>query len=104
MNQTLYLLTDDRRPVITEDPVEWQQWIDAGKNIVATTLVEDRVIVSTIFGAISHGDHQVLPKLFETDVFNGPLDGLKDSASTFEQALAQHHRMVWRAKQSLPKE
>lgn len=61
---------------------------------VARTQVND-TLISTVFLAIDHNlGHGGPPMIFETLVFDGPLDGEMDRYATEGLALVGHERMV----------
>jgi len=67
---------------------------------VAFTDLDDRGRISTVFLGIDHSfGFGEGPLLFETMVFNGPLDGEQDRYSTWDEAEAGHKAMVERVKE-----
>ena len=93
-----YILDDQRRPKRV-DPMEWAQWVSAGKGQVGKDVV-DRYCVSTVFLGIDHSFGGVGPVLWETMVFgHGSFDGKTDRCGgTWEQAEEMHRRMVLSVK------
>lgn len=92
----LYIL-DGKIPVQV-DHIAWSQWLEANyaKKVIARDCVGESII-STVFLAIDHG-HSGQVLLFETMVFEGPLDGEQVRYSTWEQAEAGHTAMVDRVR------
>lgn len=96
----LYILDEHGEPKRVHDYTVWGRWFEEAKERrrVAFDKIGD-VTISTVFLGLDHGyGSEVL--LFETMVFEGPLDGEMDRASTRTQALEQHAAMVARVKAS----
>jgi hypothetical protein len=83
------------RTPIAVDMLTWAKWFgDIAKRRVASDKVDD-VRVSTIFLGLDHnwsgkGD----PILFETMIFDGPLDGESWRYATYKQAEEGHAKAV----------
>jgi len=91
----LYRL-DGHRPVAMGDDelLAWAEWFATADRHVGLWRVGD-VRVSTVFLGIDHGWSSE-PLLFETMVFGGSLDGLRERCSTWEEAEAQHQEVLRR--------
>ena len=92
------------QPVSTDDAVKWATWYGTSgeERRVARTVVSDGVEVSTVFLAIDHAFGGMVPILWETLVFGGPLDGEMERYSSREGAEAGHEAMVKRAREAAP--
>lgn len=92
-----YILDENRNPVVEHDAAKWRQWYTTASSLVA----EDRIGPSTIATYFLAIDHDFFglgqPVLWETMVFDGPLDQSCDRcAGSWQQAEAMHARMVRR--------
>ena len=87
-------------PTPCEDSIAWAKafGID-NRRVASTTIGESRV--STVFLGIDHSYGDGPPLLFETMVFEGPLDQEQDRCSTWEQAEAMHAEMCAKVRHSL---
>lgn len=92
----LYILCG-QEPVPCDDLIEWARWFEASIHVraVAKTTVGD-ARVSTVFLGLDHRFDAGPPLLFETLVFDGPLDGEMDRYSTWAEAQCGHDAMVAR--------
>lgn len=91
-----YMLVD-KTPVPCLDLLEWFENFD---NSVAKTQVGN-ILVSTVFLGIDHRFGEGRPLLFETMTFDGGDFEEADRCSTWDEAMAQHERIVKLAKQHL---
>ena len=81
--------------IIPTDHIEWAAWFEgADRQIGSTTIGES--YVSTVFLGLDHSFGCGPPMIFETMVFDGPLDGDMDRYSTLEDAKAGHNAMCTR--------
>ncbi len=94
----LYKL-DGHEVVACPDLSEWGQWMQDGDRIVAKTIVGPAE-VSTVFLGLDHG-YFGQKQLFETMVFNGPLEGECERYPTWD--LAVEGTRSWFGGPSLPK-
>ncbi len=97
-----YIL-DGHEPVVCEDILEWARWFE--KSSEARCVADDQVggaWVSTVFLGLDHSFGPGPPVLFETMVFEGPLDGTEDRYSTWQEAEEGHRRMVALVKKDDP--
>lgn len=76
------------------DVLTWAMWYRTANRTVARTEINN-VIVSTVFFGLdfSFGQEDV-PKLFETMILGGELDGALIRCATWEQAEELHERYV----------
>ena len=91
-----YILRD-KTPVPETDLLAWGRWFETADRNVVKTYVGD-VLVSTIFLGLDHSFGGDTPILFETIVFEGPLDGEEARYATWDEAEKGHAAMVERVK------
>ena len=97
--KALFVL-ENGEPKPVSDVAEWGQWFAA--NAQARHVGDDQIgeaRVSTVFLALDHrhfGDGA--PILWETMVFDGPLDGEMDRYSNLEAAIEGHAAMCARVR------
>jgi hypothetical protein len=65
---------------------------------VAVTTVDDKMTVSTVWLGLDHNWGGGPPLIFETLVFDGPMDGEMARYSTEAEAVAGHEAMVKRVQ------
>jgi hypothetical protein len=88
-----YILNDDKSISPVRDVSVWANWRgnDDGKHVVAHTMVNEDVFVSTVFMGL---DHRIFgkgePILFETMIFGGEHNGYQERCCTWNQALKEH--------------
>lgn len=104
---SFYILDGRREPVPCNDIGKWGSWFErhkkAGKHRLAhSELVRNgnKCYVSTVFLGLDHAISGP-PILFETMVFNGPMDGHQIRYHTREEALAGHWEVVRQAEAEL---
>jgi hypothetical protein len=92
----MYVLVD-RKPVECHDMMEWAEWFRAaeadGSRRVALTEVGHTRISTVFLGTGRRGF------LFETMCFGGSPNNLCERCGTWEQAEAQHEKVVAEARQ-----
>jgi hypothetical protein len=95
-----YILDAGGNPVHEPDMLKWARWFSEHTNErqVARTQLPGDVTVSTVFLGLDHSFEPGVILLFETMIFNGPLDETQCRYSTREQALAGHEYYVAAAK------
>jgi len=90
-----YILDDDHNLIATDDVVAWGQWFGANENrFVAKTQVGDATLSTVCIGIDHNFYHRGPPLLFETMVFGGEHDEECWRCSTWDEAVAQHERVV----------
>lgn len=89
---------DGKTPVECSDTLEWSKTYKGDSRFVAVTMISDPVSdirVSTVFLGLDHSFTAGGPPIvFETMVFNGPMDGEMDRYSTWDDAEEGHRNMV----------
>lgn len=96
----LYILKG-QEPVRVHSIAEWGRWFETsrGQRNVEQTRLPGGVRVSTVFIGVDHGFRDDdRPLIFETMIFGGPHDQEMDRCSTWQEAIAMHHRMCALAK------
>jgi len=81
------------------DPISYEEWLEKfetpGYQHIAKTELDGGVMVSTIWLGMNHQYNEGGPPIiFETIIFEGEHDQEMWRYSTFEEALADHHRIV----------
>jgi hypothetical protein len=103
---TYYRLADDGiTPVAAYDALAWARWFES----VDRHIAEDRyaqgdgtdVRVSTVFLGLNHNWGDGPPILWETLVFNGPLDGEMNRYNSHAAAVKGHHAMCIRVRAAI---
>lgn len=92
-----YYILDNRKAVKVHRVSEWAKWFEKADRRVAETKI-GKARVSTVFLGLDHAFGGRPPMLFETMVFDGPLDGETERCTTWEQAEAQHAAMCARVR------
>jgi len=92
----LYILNEQREPVLTDDVVLWGKWMEKEKNrrVGETFMQNDKVHISTVFLGLDHGFMQGgEPVVFETMVFGGAYNQHQERCNTWGEAAAMHERV-----------
>ena len=90
-----YYILESKEPVRTEDMIKWAEWFEKEENwYVAKDIINNSQIITFFQGLITEG----LPKLFQTMVIGGELDGEYMQYSTWTEAEDGHKGMVERVK------
>lgn len=99
-----HYILDDENNTVEVDLLTWARWIEQPDNrCLFYTQINSEVWVSTIFIGIDHrfpGFPPGPPILFETMVFNGPLDGEGTRSCGHDDAQTQHRMYVKRARKA----
>lgn len=103
MKMGFWTLDDNNQPVYTDDVLVWGRWFEEASKTRRRVVGYDKVgsvSVSTVFLGLDQnfGLTDETPILYETMVFNGPLDQEMDRYATWDEALAGHQAMVERVK------
>ena len=101
----LYFVLDEQgEPVLERDVEVWSRWFAQADRCVARSIVSPNVTVLTTFSGV--GDvpgPDSMPKLFESRVFGGILDGEVIQHCTRAEATAEHVELVaWCSIASAP--
>lgn len=104
MQRPRHYILVGRRP-LPANPMTWARWYDAAARL-GEDLVADETIgasrITTVFLGINPLDEvfnaDAMPRLFETMVIGGPLDGGQWRCSTWDEAEAQHKTVCDRVR------
>lgn len=90
MKGHLYILDARGEPVTESDVIKWAQWFEKAERHVGNDWIGEQR-VSTVFLGLDHSFHEGIPILWETMVFNGPLNFYqRRCGGSREQAEAMH--------------
>ena len=89
MNNGKFILDDDHVAIPCDDVLEWAGWIERTDRSVAQHVIGPARI-STVFLGLDHSFGIGEPKLFETAVFGGLLDGERIRTATWQEAERMH--------------
>ena len=73
---------------------DWEEWFMTTDRTVAKTQLSNDTEVSTVFLGSNHSLGDRVPLLFETLVFGGQFDGLKEHYPTWQDAEEGHQKWV----------
>lgn len=92
----LYFVLDEHgEPIRERDLDAWSRWFARADRSVARSTVEPDITVLTTFSGVDDvPDAQAVPKLFESRVFGGILDGELVQHCTRAEATDGHARLV----------
>jgi hypothetical protein len=92
----LYFVLDEHGEPLRERDVEaWSRWFAHADRRIARTTVSPQVTVLTIFNGVDDvPEADSVPKLFETRVFGGVLDGEVIQDCTRAEATTRHSNLV----------
>lgn len=95
----LFILDKHGKPKPEPNVLKWCAWFETHDRQVDVDDITSKVYVSTVFLGIDHNfSHEGLPKLWETLIFGGPMDGKGERYSSLKAAQAGHKRHVLIAK------
>ena len=91
-----YFVLDERGEPRPEPDVEvWTRWFEQADRGIARTSVSPDVAVLTTFRAVDEAPEPgVAPRLYDTHVFGGVLDGEEVASATRDEAVAAHEALV----------
>jgi len=90
-----YFVLDARgEPVEEKDFTAWTRWFEQADRSVARTIVTPEVMVVTTFSGFDHHAQGGAPRLFETRVGGGVLDGEETRHASKAEALRAHAALV----------
>jgi|SRR5688572_142367 len=92
----LYFVLDEHgEPIRERDLDAWSRWFARADRCVARTIVGPNITVLTTFNGVDDVPNaQAIPKLFESRVFGGILDGELIQRCTRAEATAAHAELV----------
>jgi hypothetical protein len=92
----LYFVLDERGEPIRERDVEaWSRWFAHADRSIARSIVSPDVTVLTTFNGVDNvPEPDSIPRLFESRVFGGILDGEVVHHCTRAEATAHHAELV----------
>lgn len=89
-----FVLGSDGYPRRELDVLAWSRWYEHAHRSLARTTVAKGVIVLTVFTGFCDLAEADEPRLFETRVFGGVLDGEEVSVRTRSDALLVHAELA----------
>ena len=102
MNNQHWILGDDGKTLKPVGLHEWAEWYDKSCRTKVRVVAKEEIEgsrVSTVFLGLDHNFFEEGPPLlFETMVFDGPLDQEMDRYSTWEEAETGHDVMCKRVR------
>jgi hypothetical protein len=101
----LYFVLDEHgEPIRERDLDAWSRWFARADRSIARTIVAPDVTVLTTFSGVDDVPNpESVPKLFESRVFGGILDGEMVQHSTRTEATVRHAELVeWCRLGALP--
>jgi hypothetical protein len=92
----LYFVLDEHGDPVPEHDVEaWSRWYAKADRSIARSVVTPNVTVLTTFSGVDDvPEPDSIPKLFESRVYGGVLDGEVVQHCTRAEATAQHAELV----------
>jgi len=92
----LYFVLDERGEPVRERDIEaWSRWFAQADRSVARSSIAPNVTVLTTFNAVGDvPEPDAVPKLFESRVFGGILDGEVLRHCTRAEATARHAKLA----------
>jgi hypothetical protein len=93
--EAYFVLDEHEEPRREPDVEAWTRWFEQADRGIARTPVTAKVTVLTTFTGVSEeSETGGAPRLFETRVFGGVLDGEQKATSTKSEAVALHSQLV----------
>jgi hypothetical protein len=90
-----FVLDELGEPQPEHDLEAWTRWFEQADRSIARTAIGAAVVVLTTFrGVVDATEPGDAPRLFETRVFGGVLDGEEHGHSTRTEALAAHSALA----------
>ena len=83
-----------KEPQLEPDRFAWARWYEAGNRVVARTMTNGGVEVSTVFLGLNHAWGDGPPLLFETALFTEAGSDVVDRYSTWAEAEVGHMEQV----------
>ncbi len=100
MSTDKYILDADGQPQQCNDLMAWAKWFETANRHVAETQFES-VRVSTVFLGLDHSFGGIVPVLWESMVFGGPLDGEQERYTSRADAEAGHTALCQRVRETM---
>jgi hypothetical protein len=101
----LYFVLDEHGEPIRERDIDaWSRWFArADRSIARSTVAPDVTVLTTFNGVDDVPDPATVPRLFESRVFGGILDGEMVQHCTRAEAISRHAELVfWCRVAALP--
>lgn len=90
-----FVLNEHGEPVREQDVEAWSRWFAQADRCIARSIVSSDITVLTTFNGVDDvPSPDAVPRLFESRVFGGILDGEVVFRCTRAEATAQHVRLV----------
>ena len=89
-----FVLNDRGEPILEPNLDAWFAWFERADRGVARTVVTPDVMVLTTFNGVDELGESDPPRLFESRVFGGPLNGEVAQSGTRAESLEGHARLV----------
>lgn len=90
-----FVLNEHGEPVRERDVEAWSRWFAQADRCIARSIVSSDVTVLTTFNGVDDVPSlDAVPRLFESRVFGGILDGEVVQRCTRAEATEQHVRLV----------
>ncbi len=89
-----FVLDEQGEPRREPDLEVWTRWFEHADRGIARTAVTPQVTVLTTFRGVNLFEPGHPPKLFETRVFGGVLDGEERQTPTRSEAMAVHSELA----------
>jgi hypothetical protein len=102
MDRNFYVLDEDNQVIPTDSSASWALWFENANRIVGYTQITSECHVSTVFIGINHRfSGEGPPLVFETMIFEGPLDGHQWRYSSWDDAETGHKAAVRKAREAI---
>jgi hypothetical protein len=89
--ESYFILNDRGEPQLEHDLEAWTRWFEQADRTIARTAVKPEVTILTTFrGVHDTSERGDPPRLFETRIFGGLLDGEEVEHCTRAEAIAAH--------------
>jgi hypothetical protein len=90
-----FVLNEHGEPVLERDVEVWSKWFArADRSIARSTVSADVTVLTTFNGVDDVPEPDAIPRLFESRVFGGVLDGEVVHHRTRGEATARHAELV----------
>jgi hypothetical protein len=90
-----FVLNEHGEPVRERNVEAWSRWFaQADRGVARSTAAPGVTVLTTFNGVDDVPDPDAVPKLFESRVFGGILDGVVEEHCTRAEARARHAELV----------